>query len=266
MLDDTTPRCFGRYLRYAIESNFEYFKFLDSGKLKLSLIVELTSAGKDKKDFAGALSKASGTVVDVEVGPYAADVTPCFITVRCDTGAVTPDPGWKCAAFKVWNDYVARVELSLPLIPQGDLGINQRKLNPDRARCQNTLLVGLIDDGCPFASPQFRNTSGASRVLALWDQNQKDMDPIAIGAGPKRFGMHVTDFNYGLEFWSSNPKPPDANQIGIDDWIGLHQTPGGTTDEDAGISVVVGELTIAVRRGFDHALLREVVHALVEAR
>ena len=127
---------------------------------------------------------------------------------------------------------MARVELSLPLIPRQDLVINQRKLNQDRARCQNTLLVGLIDDGCPFAAAQFRTVSGASRVLALWDQNQQDMDPIATGAGSKQFGMRVTDFNYGLEYWSGNPKPPDVQQIGIDDWIGLHQTPGGTTDED----------------------------------
>jgi hypothetical protein len=38
------------------------------------------------------------------------------------------------------------------------------------------------------------------------------------------------------------------------------------TDEDAGIALVVGEITIAVRRGFDRALLREVVQALAEAQ
>jgi hypothetical protein len=38
------------------------------------------------------------------------------------------------------------------------------------------------------------------------------------------------------------------------------------TDEDAGIALVVGEITIAVRRGFDRTLLREVVQALAEAR
>ena len=38
------------------------------------------------------------------------------------------------------------------------------------------------------------------------------------------------------------------------------------TGEDAGIALVVGEITLVVRRGFDRALLREVVHALSEAR
>jgi hypothetical protein len=38
------------------------------------------------------------------------------------------------------------------------------------------------------------------------------------------------------------------------------------TDDDAGIALVVGEITIAVRRGFDRTLLREVVQALAEAR
>jgi len=38
------------------------------------------------------------------------------------------------------------------------------------------------------------------------------------------------------------------------------------SDEDASIAVVVGDITIAVRRGFDRALLREVVQALAEAR
>ena len=43
--------------------------------------------------------------------------------------------------------------------------------------------------------------------------------------------------------------------------------PGETiTDEDAGIALVVGAITIAVRRGFDRTLLREVVQALAEAR
>ena len=39
-----------------------------------------------------------------------------------------------------------------------------------------------------------------------------------------------------------------------------------TDDDDAGIALVVGEITIAVRRGFDRTLLREVVQALAEAR
>jgi hypothetical protein len=38
------------------------------------------------------------------------------------------------------------------------------------------------------------------------------------------------------------------------------------TDHDAGIALVVGEITIAVRRGFDRTLLRDVVQALAEAR
>jgi len=36
--------------------------------------------------------------------------------------------------------------------------------------------------------------------------------------------------------------------------------------KDAGIELVVGEIVIAVRRGFDRTLLREVVQALAEAR
>ena len=38
------------------------------------------------------------------------------------------------------------------------------------------------------------------------------------------------------------------------------------TDETAGIALVVGEITVAVRRGFDRTLLREVLQALAEAR
>ncbi len=40
----------------------------------------------------------------------------------------------------------------------------------------------------------------------------------------------------------------------------------GVPEEDAGIALVVGEITIAVRRGFDRTLLRDVVQALAEAR
>jgi len=58
------------------------------------------------------------------------------------------------------------------------------------------ILVGIIDSGIDYTHPDFRNPDGSSRILYLWDQNQKlDVLPqSAHGHDPPR------PFNYGREY------------------------------------------------------------------
>src|SRR6267143_1216315 len=107
---ETYPNCFGPYLRYAIATLFEYFEFFDDREFKLFLLVEFKKAGQADA-FADEMNKAlSGRSVDL--GP-ADDPTP-YATMRTLTTAVTPaEPG--SAVFSLWENYVSRVELSLPL-------------------------------------------------------------------------------------------------------------------------------------------------------
>jgi hypothetical protein len=117
--------------------------------------------------------------------------------------------------------------LSLPVKPMPG---PPEKLLRDRwaegAQKMGELLIGVLDDGCPFAAAQFLTASG-TRVRGIWDQDPS-RQPIAIGAGV--FGQVPDDFKYGVEFLRDFAAP--TPQIGLDQWIGLHRTTTGSVDED----------------------------------
>ena len=60
-----------------------------------------------------------------------------------------------------------------------------------RGQAQGSLLIGVLDDGCPFAAAQFLKTSAnaavGTRVRAIWDQNQ-GKEPVTIAAEPRLSG------------------------------------------------------------------------------
>ena len=159
---------------------------------------------------------------EVELGPYDNDSR--YFTLRTGTSAVT-DP----RAYPIWNDLVSRVRLSLPLkLSTGPLKPEPRRHRwdegKDRAELGSTL-IGVIDDGCPFAAAQFLRSPGSTRVRGIWDQNPRY--PIPVGA--RFFGEYPTDFPYGLEFRRDYAAMPAL--IGLDEWIILHSTTG-ILDED----------------------------------
>ena len=213
------PKSFDPYLRYGIATEFETFEFFEEGKFKLFFLVEFKRRGL-ATSFERRMKEAG---FELEFGPYEDDSQ--YFTLRTGTSAVT-EP----RAYPIWNDLVSRVRLSLPLKLSG------RPLKPeplrdrwnegkDRAQPGSTL-IGVLDDGCPFAAAHFLRSPTSTRVRGIWDQNPRN--PIPVGA--RQFGEELTDFNYGLEFrrdFASTPPPP----IGLDDWIALHSI-AGTIDED----------------------------------
>jgi hypothetical protein len=228
------PSCFGPYLRYAISTQFKGFEFFDErGSFKLFLLAELRESGQQEHFvdlLDAALSKLHPNLPGpfVDLGP-AADSIP-FATLRAATTAVTPlergDP-----AFALWEAYVSRVELSLPLKlvvpPQFD---NKRAILQRYRQGQSpALLIGMMDDGCPFAAAQFLkvvNGSISTRVRGIWDQN-RDRQPIHVNTS--FFGQALQDFSYGLEY--RRDSDTSTNHIGLDDWIALHSS-AGSIDED----------------------------------
>ncbi len=207
------PTCFDPYLRYAIASDFKDFEFFDASNYKLSLLVEFRTV---------ALARTFDTDMKsaIEFGP--ADLGAIYATIRAHKSVVT-DP----STFPIWNKCVSRVELSLPVKPMPG---PPEKLLRDRwaegERKMGELLIGVLDDGCPFAAAQFLTASG-TRVRGIWDQDP-NRQPIAIGAGV--FGQVPDDFKYGVEFLRDFAAP--TPQIGLDQWIGLHRTTTGSVDED----------------------------------
>jgi hypothetical protein len=226
------PKCFGPYLRYAISTQFADFVFFDDREnFRLFLIAELKP---DKqldgfiRDLNAALSKlhrvAPGPAV--ELGP-AKDSVP-IATLRAPTTAVTPiAPG--DGVFEVWEEYVAKVELSLPLKlsvpPPFD---NLRKI-VDRSQqgegSSAQLLIGMMDDGCPFAAAQFQKISVGTRVRGIWDQNR---DRQQVQVNNLSFGKELSDFGYGLEYFRNST----TDHIGLNQWTSLHLTPAGSINED----------------------------------
>jgi hypothetical protein len=233
------PSSFGPYLRYAIDSDFENFltDFEDFGekfrrfgedRFRLFLLVELKRAELVRR-FENAMNERDefGT----EFGPDVGETR--YVTMRCRKAAVTD----RHVAFRIWRQYVSRVELSLPVMPSSPTERIRKARLVDRydegEDPPGSLLIGMLDDGCPFAAAHFLNvlsTGGVStRVRGIWDQNQ-DKQPVRING--RDFGMELTDFGYGLEYRRDFASPVPPGQIGIDEWIRMHSTPQNSIDED----------------------------------
>jgi len=231
------PSCFGPYLRYAIDSDFENFstdfedfgkklRFFDEDRFRLFLLVELKHA-----ELVGRFENAMGERDDfgTEFGPDVGETR--YVTMRCRKAAVTDRLG----AFSIWRLYALRVELSLPVMPSSPTVRVKKALIVDRynegQHPPGPLLIGMLDDGCPFAAAQFLVQAGgvSTRVRGIWDQNQLKQ-PVTING--RDFGMALTDFGYGLEYRRDFAAPLAPGRIGLDDWIGLHSTAQNGIDED----------------------------------
>ncbi|WP_065751612.1 hypothetical protein [Bradyrhizobium paxllaeri] len=232
---ESYPNCFGPYLRYAISTNFEYFAFFDErANFRLFLLAEFKKAGQ-QDEFVDRLNAALSDLYpgssspSVDLGP--ADDNIPFATVRAPTTAVTPvAPGGPL--FVLWEQYISRVELSLPLKLSVLPPFTKRKIVQrwnEGKKSSAELLIGMMDDGCPFAAAQFlRGAAGSvsTRVRGIWDQN-RGKQPVQVNS--RFFGQALTDFAYGLEY---RRDPPSTSQIGLDEWMSLHLTPAGSIDED----------------------------------
>lgn len=252
------PDCFGPYLRYAISTGFAYFSSLDRTNsvehglrfdevtFKLFLLVEFKKAGQ-ADEFVEAVNRAFQEAARTEGGSreQVVDLGPAddhipFATMRSQLKAVTPLPP-DSKVFSLWQTYVSRVELSLPL----KLSVNEFVAEKEKKLTQRweeegeqarSVLIGMLDDGCPFAAAQFRKTlqdgSASTRVRAIWDQDQGRLS--ASIDNDTAFGKTPSDFKYGLEYLRHSEPAGGAlpRYIGLDDWMALHRTPAGSIDED----------------------------------
>jgi hypothetical protein len=233
------PTSFGPYLRYAIDSDFENFstdfedfgkklRFFDEERFRLLLLVELKRA-----ELVRAFENAMGARDEfgAEFGPDVGRTQ--YATMRCRTAAVTDQVN----AFPIWREFVSRVELSLPVKPSTLIAFNKKVILDDRydqgKDPPGSLLIGMLDDGCPFAAAHFLKTLAtgtvSTRVRGIWDQNQ-DKHPVTING--RDFGKKLKDFDYGLEYRRDFALTVPPGQIGLDEWIGLHSTPTNVIDED----------------------------------
>jgi hypothetical protein len=222
------PNCFDPYLRYAISTDFRYFDSFDPARsFDLFFLVELNDPGTGK-DFRDAMN-AYDSSFHVKLGPVGpAEQNTSYVTLRCSRSAVVDlDRG----AVDIWEAYVSRVELSLPLPPETPE--SEIRIRAPLHGVSQKVLIGVLDDGCPFAASQFLAAGGdETRVLAIWDQNP-DRRPVTVkDSGGKNwvFGHRPNTFKYGLEF--PRFSAPSKRRIGLNEWIKRHRTPSGAIDED----------------------------------
>jgi hypothetical protein len=236
---DLYPKCFGPYLRYAIFTDFRNFEFFQEDlDFKLFFLVELAAAGQGAS-FARALNNVDPSF-GVEVVP--ADSNSRYVTMRSNKAAVT---GLNSQTMHVWETYVSRIELSLPLKPSQP---SEHPAAPPDGGFAGSILIGVIDDGCPFAAAQFLSGPAATRVRAIWDQNQgREPIPVVDSSGNScLFGRTLSGFNYGLEFQRASVSATSSGalkQVGLNEWIALHTSSTGGIDEsgcyeDAGFSTL----------------------------
>ena len=246
--DQTYPKCFGPYLRYAISTRLVYFRsfhqtisrdnehFFNENDFKLFLLVEFNEAGQ-ADDFGRAMNEFFSGSVDL--GP--ADDNTRYTTMRTLAIVVTPaaDSIWR-HVFSLWEEYVSRVELSLPMKLSTEKFAREKERTlverwKEKTEPPRSILIGMLDDGCPFAGAPFRRTlhtgHSSTRVRAIWDQDQNRQPVTSTNIV---FGEEPSDFQYGLEYrrHSQPLGSPLPRQIGLDEWIAMHLTPCGSVDED----------------------------------
>jgi hypothetical protein len=228
---ESYPACFGPYLRYAIVTDFKYFESFDDKDFRLFLLVEFKDAkhaAQFEKEMT-AMDDSHDRKPGIEFGP--ADPNSRYATIRGFKAAVGPP------TFDSWNDHVSRVELSLPVKPTARQLV-RRAILRDRTSSvyrPTDLLIGVIDDGCPFAAAHFIKSilgvAVGTRVRGVWDQNP-NRNPIQVDSNTEFGELLSSDFNYGLEFLrDSEPPGTSPRKIGLNEWINLHST-AGRVDED----------------------------------
>lgn len=230
MFEPELPGCFGPYLRYAITANFENFSLPDDRRLLL--LVKFKNHEK-LGSFLNDMANHRPRPIEVQVGP--SHRRALHLAVRTDKAAIGSD------MFDTWNDTVTVVELSLPLLPSDARPSLAREMPLERWNLDGEpaaeILLGVIDDGCPFAAAQFLNmspgTAASTRVRSIWDQNQpRDLIRVTDANGQHTFGQTLPDFKYGAEFWRKSYTSVSGPQIGLNEWIARHKTRSGSIDEE----------------------------------
>lgn len=90
---------------------------------------------------------------------------------------------------------VARLELQAPYVPQRPrptVHASAAAPTEDLPQSTSPVLIGVIDQGCPFAHADLRAVGGGTRILSLWLQDERHAEATRrIGRTPAPFGRGV---------------------------------------------------------------------------
>ncbi len=178
------------YLRWAQCTDFRNFRRQDKamGISHLSFIVERAEGSADwvgirgiDEDRVGVPKVYDRTLADGKVSTFA--------TLRLDIRGL--DGGGLKTLIVDLLDHadVARVQLGYPRgrVVKGDGGVQLP--DPIDRRKKVAVVLGIIDDGCPFAHPDLCDAHGDPRIVVLWQQTVLDK--------PEEPWRKPVDFDHG---------------------------------------------------------------------
>lgn len=125
-------------------------------------------------------SRSRGESVAVSILPGSQ-----FLTLR--TGP------WFFKLLRDWpwlRDLVQRVELCAAVRPEKhliDTDVITNWLDVGVSRASSCVVLGVIDDGCPFAHANFRRVDDSTRFVGLWDQSDSPAFPSVAGRATRSY-------------------------------------------------------------------------------
>jgi hypothetical protein len=182
------------YLRWAVLTNFRSLQGRNNEfPAQLSFIVERTETSTSWQGLNGL-----GGVVTVE--PVFSQALSNgslsrFATLRVKTAKLSDDELKEKILQLLKHKDIKRIQLGYPRgRPRGQGEQKPPPNPPDRGIAHSgpqiaEVVIGVIDDGCPFAHPDLCDEFGHTRLAALWLQST--FDPVKV---PWRF---PTDLGYG---------------------------------------------------------------------
>lgn len=204
--------------------------------VRRAVIIELDSAD----NLAGFFMQAAKTPDDIQIAPLyglaLAEKPPGY--AKFLTAFVTAD-GLRLLAQVALGEHVVRFDLCEHIEP-GRPNVSVLRLGPtgpiDPPELEGKQLLGIIDDGCPFAHRSFLTSSGgqlSSRFAVLWDQNQIAAAFSSSAAEKTTYGSSPWVFINGWEIRRRYPPKPAADG-GLDHWLTrFRDSATGSLDEDA---------------------------------
>ncbi|MFO1267677.1 MAG: hypothetical protein U1F67_13435 [Rubrivivax sp.] len=164
---------------------------------ELPILLELTREGLEVPDRSGCpQAPTSGPPRQCPIDMGLFEISGAYLsrTTRTLTRYVTGRvPLCNVGELFRCGTSIVRFQMGLPRVPA-----NQR--TPERSATAGQadgdfrqVVVGIIDDGCPFAAPELADAVGDPRVFYLWDQDEK-RKPGGCGGWKKPFA-----FAYGAE-------------------------------------------------------------------
>jgi hypothetical protein len=178
------------YTIWTLQTQFRQFGFGNKVPDFLDFLVELDQPMGDGEPLWPA---------GIDVPPVYREAVPGaagtarHITVRLAVPADGPQAVANTVASLMFLSGVRRAQIGFPRpnIPPGPKGnVPPRHERRDRSDPAQTVLLGVLEDGCPFGHPALATRHG-TRVVALWDQtmvapDSHDPAPAAFGYGRER--------------------------------------------------------------------------------